>query len=376
MEQELFPARAVMALMSRRQGIILNKIHWPFMDGAISIDDLDVGVALFGVTPSGRPVARMGIYRYVGEALTFCHVINLDAQTGVPIVKKREVGGRTVRTLLEADRAMINWIKAPLFSEAMPAGIYRWTDDPPVPLAQTDVDEQRRLRGLAEHTPKRDFFAAERTMEASTEMVDRYAAYVGESTGFIQPAIYPLVSYQAVHGLIGRQPGLAMVSVPQKDFRFMALQRLISGLRSQDGSAPELRAGFLSVFNLIDRMVSSKANISLMNSTVNRAVASLKQSIGEHLTRQNLPEDVLVRCQGKAFGALDCIGIFMRDRDANGNITVGSLGATDPESFEVAKKIVGANPMFLMARSDAPIQVLDEYMTTGEFPVSGSEFFQ
>lgn len=365
-------ARVVAVFMSRKKGIPVNSSHFPFLSGAISVDDLDIGIASFGIKAGGAIQARMAIYQFIDGSMKFRHVISFNPETGNPIARPRATVGS--RAIIEADRAMINWIKPLLFDDkTYDGGSYSWIDDPPVSIYDVDVEERRRIIGLSELTPNRGFFALERGIESSSEMVNRYISESGDLDKLISPQMFSLILSNLFEER-GSPEGAQSISVPLADFRSMTVQKFSWGLRSQDGKFRDLRYGFLTFMNTVDRMIHKAASAALVSGTIKRSEKAFREEATEHLNSQKLDPLVFKKHYAAINSALQCLSRYQIDRDRGGIMMHGISHSSDAESENLMN---GAfrDPTFLMARPIHSIQVLGDVNVPIEFPENGSPFF-
>lgn len=366
--------RAVVVFMSRRKGIPVNQSHFPFLNGAIPSSDLDIGVGIIGDVPKEDGVnARIGIYKFSGNEMKLHHVVELNPMTGNSIPRKNKAPG--VKDILSFDRATVNWIKPLMFMDSVyPPGAYSWKDDPPVPIDQVDVEERRRITGLSSISPREDFFSLERTIDSASHMIDKFIDFSGMSSRPSRPQLFPLITTSTMRK-IGRTQGIAAISVPKEVFRFMALQKMVQGLRSMQGGFLNIRYGFANLMATVNRMAGQSAQRVLVESTIKRASNALRQDAEEHINKQRLDPLKHKECMMNVNLAIECLLSFYQDRSSAG-ITVFGISSSDANVVNQLKEEVFNKPDFLMVRPINSIVTFESDDLSLNFPEDGANLFR
>jgi hypothetical protein len=355
--------RIVAAFMSRKDGIPVNQSHFPFLNGSISADDIDLGIGIFGFS-GGRAQSRVAIYQYIAGALVFRHVINLNSETGDPVIK--------AKGLLEADRATINWIKPMMFDDRRFApGAYSWTDDPPVSIDLVDADEKRRITGLAEFTPSRSFFAQEKTLDLAADDVCKNIFRTADLTRLVAPAKIQLALISSIPDHKDR-PDISGVVFPLAEFKAAVTQRFVWGLRSKDGDFRELRYGFTNLMNVVDRMIAQGANKTLIGSTIRRSEVAFRDGAEKHLESQGLTKETKEIHSTAVRSALSALLVYSEDRTTDGS-GIRMLRASDSSKRDAPE--LKTAPL-LMIKPQHSIQVIESDNTSLQFPVEAADLFK
>lgn len=366
--------RAVIVFMSRRKGIPVSQSHFPFLNGAIPSSELDIGVGVIGDIPRGDGAdARVGIYQFSGNEMRLHHVVDLNPRNGNPVPRKKKTPG--VKDILCFDRATVNWMKPLMFMDNVyPPGLYSWRDDPPVPIDQVDVEERRRIVGLASIAPREDFFSMERTIESASHMIDKFIEFGGMASHPQKPQLFPLITTSTLRK-IGRISGISAVSIPRDVFRSMSLQKMAQGLRSREGAFLGIRHGYANLQMTIDRMAAQSAQRILVESTIKRASNALRQDAEEHISRQRLDPLKHKECMASVDLAIECLLSFYVDRSPAG-ITAFGISSSDPAVVNELKEQVFNRPDFLMVRPSSSIIVVESNSLSLSFSEDGADIFR
>jgi hypothetical protein len=354
--------------MSRKKGFPANQSHYPFLDGAIPSSELDVAVGFLGSSGASSLTVRIGIYQFTGNEMKLHHVVEINPNTGDPIPRhRREKGSPGV---LAFDKATANWLKPLLILDnKYPVGEYRWVDDPPVPLSEVDADERRRITGLAHIAPREDFFAMERTIQASSEMVDRMIAHVSECGPPQMPGQIPIVMRRSIDVRGAGSQAVKEVQVPAPLFRAMITTKMIQGLRIRCGKFSEIRYSYASLLQAIDRMIGMGTQTALIESTLRRSSEDIRQKAEGHILSAKMDADLQKMCMKNVDLALAGATAFLRDRQG------GTIAAFMPAGEPSGSPPVFERPDFLLVKPHRSVQVLESHNMSFSFPEEGRDLF-
>lgn len=349
--------RVAAVFMSRRGGMPVNRLNHPVLDGAISVDDLDVGVGIFGASEQADLRARLGIYQFDLGKLVFRHAISFDSMTG--FARKRLVGSGNPRELLQADCAMVNWIRPLLFFSELPPGGFLWKPAPRVPWEELDPESHREYEDNLEFSRSREFFGSSRRSDALLEMFNRYV----EHSGDISALEFPEKKTIAVMPN-GSPAGTGdSVDVPLEEVRRMAMFRFAAGLKVRKGNFHDHCGAFARAFRIIGQMV--KTGSSMTSISVKRFFGSVVQGGEAHLEKIGLEQaeiELRMKMVRSAAGALELLA------SAGKSLTV-------PMRIQTKECPVDA-VAFDMVRPKNSVQLVEKESADSHFPEEGEKFFQ
>lgn len=340
--------------MGRRSGVPVNRNSHRLMDGAVSTDDLDIGVGIFGTDKESKLVARMAIYQYKDGIPTFRHVISFDLKTGKPLKRLSFVGGAP-RSILESDMAMANWMRPLLFDPKITPGAYRWKLAPRAPLSELDPEEVREADANLQFTHPRWFFGQERTGESVSSMFQDYIQLdrpIGEIK-FPEP--------QALVVRPGAKGCDRDVFVARQGVRTFCVQKYLAGLFSRKGGYRDLQDALLNALKTIDRLEQESSPI--LSASVARFEQSLKTGAVGHLKKHCPPEE-MDRSVREIDSALALLRVYsLSERGAHGVVV--------PEG----KQPPAGSAFISVVRPEFSIQCLDLEGIESHFPTNAKEVF-
>lgn len=266
--------RCVIAYVSRRTGVVVNRNNQRSLDGAIPFDDLDVGVGLIGQNDVNNHAARIGIYGHDGNESTFRHAVNLDLVSGRPIGR----GGKNGTSLSETDVVMANWIGPALLDERICDGYYRWKSAPRVPISQLDAEERREANGNLQFTERRSFFARERRLSAGVMLFNHKLELDESAWGGFVPAKEMLVT-------VGPVDGAERAEISTNTLITSMLHRFILGLGDKHRGFSEIKGALMSAIHMISRIKADDGGHASLESSARRFSRSLMQSATEYLEK-------------------------------------------------------------------------------------------
>lgn len=354
----LISARVALVCMSRRGGIPVNRLNHHVLDGGISVDDLDIGVGMYGSDESAHLQARLGIYQFVMGRLVFRHAITFDHATG--FAKKRLVQGGT-RELLQADCAMVNWIRPLLFNQAIHQGAYRWKSAPRVPWAELDQESRREFEGSLAYSRPREFFSLERRTGVLFEMFGKHLEASGALDRIDVPEVR-VISCMPGGSLVG--DGDAITVSPQ-DLRRMVMHQFASGLKSQMNDF-HLHCGAMArAFQTIKRMVDGQSPGVMIRSSVHRFSESLLHGAEQHLARQKLEA-------GEKTGRMEMIHSAIRGLE---RFSTSGSSPVITMTLQKKREHLEGSIFFDVVRPSFPVQLLEGVRIDSHLPEDGEKLF-
>lgn len=345
--------------MSRRRGIPVNFVNHRVCGGAVSTDDLDVGVGVFGVDDGGALVSRIGIYHYRNGRLKFRHKISMDCATCRPRRRLRLKGPPV--ELLESDRAMVNWISAMLFCGEISPGAYRWAKDP-MPGEVLNNEQIRELDGEAEHTRGRLFFSAERHQAALGDFFSKHLRRESPLENFVAPEVFRLNA--SADAAMPDDKGESVV-VRSEDLRALVSHQFAGGLRSRTGRFRECQEGLSRAFGTLEMLVRRHDNRVMAEGSAARFCATLQASAEAHLAQQTMDEVDRKFCLDQVGQALLGLRLFARVLPGSCimHLSPKVIPGLSLISLEVARPVFSA-------------QLLEGSAIDSHFPEDGSELFK
>jgi hypothetical protein len=348
-----------LVFMGRSDGVPVNRNTHRILDGSASTDDLDVGVGVFGTDAQSSLAARMAIYQYQEGRLEFRYVINFDLKTGMPM-KRLPPGGGAPRALLEADRAMCNWMRPLLFDDNVKSGGYRWKTAPRVPLAQLDPEERREADADKEFGHPRWFYSQERKTSSAFSMFQ---------DNLVMDHIIDQMAMPEVQKLIipvgGGIQGPDSIEIPAKMLRRICVQRFLSGLYSRSGGYFDLKDAILRALSTIDRMLLDSSN-PIANMSASRYAETMLASAEDHLKSVRVPSTLVSTCMESIISAVNLIKIYT---SISGSCAHALVVPSD-------KVVPSGAAVMTVIRPELSVQVLDGVPVESFFPKDGSELFK
>ena len=372
------PCRAVFTTISRDKGLPVSREMNPALMGILPAEEALLGVGLVGMGIRGM-FARCGIYTVGPKGMSFRMAINYNAEDGSPNLKS-EGGPR--RFIAEAELALVNWVQGGLFNAGTEPGHYHLRVDRVNGVGKPDLDEERDLAHMRNHMPNRQFFAAERRVDAAIDMFNDYLELDIDSPerGWpTSPAALPMISARQLpeYLMMDGRPVLPIVpiGISPKAFTAFATKRATAVLKTQNGDFREVKAGLIKTFAVIDSILK-KGAVGTLDMTVERSIASLTRSVHRLFESAKLSPESLVKHVAEAEEMLDTIRTYAGERTTSGQIRLFSPGQKCPvENVQAKITALFEKPLFVGIRS-LPMQIVTDYMSNGEFPVNGSELFQ
>ena len=371
------PCRAVTITISRNKGVPVSAALSPDHSNILPAEEAMLGFGISGITSFGKPFSRMGVYGFETGIPRFKFALNFDIETGAPQFRQSQ-GGRF--QIKDSEYALINWMQGCLFDQQMSEGDYF-----------LKLDKINDLRGElsskeASSIPQRSHFALERRLEASVDMVKEYMELQITSQQPCRQLRMPMVGHMISTGAIPAdrfdQDGkcllpLVRVAVRPGVFRAFAVNRFGGGLRVPVGHFREIKTSYVRAFQVADEMLA-KGRPATIQSIQKQTLRGLRKAAFRHiegLDVSRINPDVLKQI---IEGALDALTCYYRDRTPEGDVVLWMPPARLTDQATREEKEVSTlfdEPMF-RAISARPIQVINNFWTTGEFPEDGTQLFK
>lgn len=345
--------------MGRRSGIPINRNIHRIMDGAVPIEDLDMGVGLIGLGADGQLISRLGIYHFSDSGPVFRHAINFDRKTGRPLKRLASGDSGPPKALLEPDMAMANWMRPVLFGDGVPAGAYRWRAAPPVPLSALDKEEMREADGNLEYTRPRWFFSQDRVAEASLAMFRDNLVF--DCT--IEAAEVPKPVRLLLAGEVTTGPG--EVDVSKSALRSCCVQKFLGNLHSRWPDFDGIKRATINAMRMID-LAYNEGSRMLATVSAGRFVATLLANAESHFKDRKLGAEEFESRMLVAKNAVNLIACYARTGDQG---VRASVIPCDKVLRETDASIVVVRPSF-------SVQALDGIEMESHFPSDGNDLFK
>lgn len=348
-----------LVFMGRSDGVPANRNTHRIMDGSVSTDDLDVGVGVFGTDAQSSLAARMAIYQYQEGRLEFRYVINFDLKTGMPM-RRLPPGGGAPRALLEADRAMSNWMRPLLFDDSVKSGGYRWKTAPRVPIAQLDPEERREADAERGYARPRWFYSQERKTPSTFSMFKDSLVMDRIIDQMVAPGVQKLIIPSG-----GGFQNPDSIEIPSKMLRRICVQRFLSGLYSRTGGYFDLKDAILRALSTIDRMLIESSH-SIANVSASKYADTMLAGAEDHLKSVKAPEALVPACMESVASAMSLIRTYASLSGASAHAV-----AVPPD-----KVVPSGAAVMRVVRPELSVQVLDGVPFESFFPKNGDELFK
>lgn len=345
--------------MGRSSGVPINRSTNEIMDGAVSTDDLDVGVGVFGKDLHSPLVSRMAIYQHRKAKLEFRHVINFDRKSGAPM-KRIPPGGGAPRRLLEADMAMANWMRALLFDDRIVSGGYRWKKAPQVPLSELDPEQLREADGERQFARPRWFFSQERREEAVFAMFQDNLELEKPIDRLEIPLTQKLIIPPG-----GGVKAADSIEIPRRILRRLCVQRFLNKLYSRGGDYSGLKDAVLRAMSSIDRLVVDSTR-SVANVSAKRYTDTLRFGAEKHLEKSGAPPEAVE----EGLESIGCAISMIQSYAALGDSP--AFAWVVPED----KALPEGTAFVRVVRPSLSVQILDGVSVESHFPQDGEELLR
>ena len=389
--QRSTPCRATFITLSRNTGIPFSPALSGESTGAIASEEALMGVGFWGDNSAGRPFARVGIYNLHGGIPQFKFALNFNTEDGTPILRPKKAGRVS---LSEAEFAIINWTQGSLFNTQMPDGAYWFKEDrinaaeaseltmtPEELEAKKTVEKgiQNWVARQRQNMPRRRDFAMERRLESAIDMVDKYMELEEQANNLSLPRAVQIISPEQVPVEFFDGEGKCLLPLNQAAiaphlFRSLAVNRFKEGLRVSPQAFREIKASYIKAFEVADSM-RRKARPVMVESTMKRSIESLRTTVNRQLAGLNPANHDLAKLGEAIDSGLGALAAYYQYRQDDGTVLMFTPPRTAAQGAPLAVKQAWAlfeRPMFV-AVSGKPLQVVSDYMTTGEYPFDGRD---
>lgn len=380
-QTEAVPCRAVVITMDRSRGIPLSCRYGSEVSGGVMSEDVLVGLGLLGVYKHGQVFARIGFYGFSGADLSFKYAVNFDIDSDDMDIKPDH------GNMSESERAMVNWIKAALFSNEIEAGNYHLKIDDVCNIANGDPAYEQGLWRLMARLPRRREFASERRLTSAFEMWDEYleADPARQDAPLQRPDYIPLVIADQVPGELFEMDGsisiLPSVQVSCQTFRNFAAKRLSCGLGVIGGDSRQIKAAYFQSLDNIDRNLYKGREV-VLRSILERMQTSTREQATKYIKRmdpkgkyeQQRMEDIEL--------AISALRTYAQQRMPDDKIQMyvepTAADMQDPiKAFKLAKAgDIFSKPFSGLIKTNCPVQIVEGFMSTGALPQNGLDIFQ